>query len=83
MAKNTYGTGCFMLMHTGGLAQASTHGLVTTAAAAAPGQGPQFALEGSVFIGGAVVQWLRDGLRAISASSEVQALAESVPDAAA
>ncbi|KAB0576712.1 glycerol kinase GlpK [Ideonella dechloratans] len=81
IAKNTYGTGCFMLMHTGGLAQASTHGLVTTAAAAAPGQGPQFALEGSVFIGGAVVQWLRDGLRAISASSEVQALAESVPDA--
>ncbi|WP_022979721.1 glycerol kinase GlpK [Ideonella sp. B508-1] len=81
IAKNTYGTGCFMLLHTGGQAQASTHGLVTTAAAAAPGQAPQFALEGSVFIGGAVVQWLRDGLRAISASSEVQALAESVPDA--
>ncbi|MCA6218262.1 glycerol kinase GlpK [Ideonella sp. B7] len=81
IAKNTYGTGCFLLMHTGAQARPSQHGLLTTAAAAAPGQPPQFALEGSVFIGGAVVQWLRDGLRAIRASSEVQALAESVPDA--
>ncbi|MDP2262953.1 MAG: glycerol kinase GlpK [Hydrogenophaga sp.] len=80
MAKNTYGTGCFMLMHTGERFQISQNGLITTAAAQPPGQ-PQYALEGSVFIGGAVVQWLRDGLRAIDASSEVQALAESVPDA--
>jgi glycerol kinase len=79
LAKNTYGTGCFMLMHTGGRFEASTHGLVTTAAAQ-PTATPEYALEGSVFIGGAVVQWLRDGLRAISGSGEVQALAESVPD---
>ena len=79
-AKNTYGTGCFMLMHTGGQFQTSHNGLITTSAAQ-PDATPQFALEGSVFIGGAVVQWLRDGLRAISASSEVQSLAESVPDA--
>ncbi|WP_439590005.1 glycerol kinase GlpK [Hydrogenophaga sp.] len=80
MAKNTYGTGCFMLMHTGERFQTSENGLITTAAAQRDGT-PQYALEGSVFIGGAVVQWLRDGLRAIEASSEVQALAESVPDA--
>ena len=80
MAKNTYGTGCFMLMHTGQQFQTSRNGLITTACAQPPGA-PQFALEGSVFIGGAVVQWLRDGLRAIESSSEVQALAESVPDA--
>lgn len=80
MAKNTYGTGCFMLMHTGGQFQRSQNGLITTAAAH-PAGAPQYAFEGSVFIGGAVVQWLRDGLRAIQSSSEVQALAESVPDA--
>jgi glycerol kinase len=80
MAKNTYGTGCFMLMHTGERFQTSKNGLITTAAAQAPGPN-QYALEGSVFIGGAVVQWLRDGLNAIRSSSEVQALAESVPDA--
>jgi glycerol kinase len=80
LAKNTYGTGCFMLMHTGGVFQASANGLITTSAAQ-PGATPEFALEGSVFIGGAVVQWLRDGLRAIQASDQVQALAESVPDA--
>ena len=79
LAKNTYGTGCFMLMHTGGLAQPSANGLLTTAAAQV-GPHPQYALEGSVFIGGAVVQWLRDGLQAIRAASEVQSLAESVPD---
>ncbi|MDO8420123.1 MAG: glycerol kinase GlpK [Rubrivivax sp.] len=79
MAKNTYGTGCFMLMHTGGRLQTSKHGLITTAAAQ-PTATPEYALEGSVFIGGAVVQWLRDGLRAIQGSGEVQALAESVPD---
>jgi glycerol kinase len=79
LAKNTYGTGCFMLMHTGGKFQTSQNGLITTAAAQTGGV-PEFAVEGSVFIGGAVVQWLRDGLRAIPASGEVQALAESVPD---
>ena len=79
LAKNTYGTGCFMLMHTGEKFQTSGNGLITTAAAQT-GTTPQYAVEGSVFIGGAVVQWLRDGLRAISSSSEVQALAESVPD---
>ena len=79
LAKNTYGTGCFMLMHTGRSFQASANGLITTAAAQ-PGPTPEFAIEGSVFIGGAVVQWLRDGLRAIPSSGEVQALAESVPD---
>jgi len=80
MAKNTYGTGCFMLMHTGHSFQTSTNGLITTSAAQTTAQ-PEFAMEGSVFVGGAVVQWLRDGLRAIPSSSEVQALAESVPDA--
>ena len=80
MAKNTYGTGCFLLMNTGEQVLHSRNGLIATATAQAPGR-PQYALEGSVFIGGAVVQWLRDGLRAIDASHEVQALAESVPDA--
>ncbi len=80
LAKNTYGTGCFMLMHTGDQAQASQNGLLTTAAAQ-PDVRHAYALEGSVFIGGAVVQWLRDGLQAIRASGEVQQLAESVPDA--
>ncbi|WP_395028057.1 glycerol kinase GlpK [Comamonas odontotermitis] len=79
MAKNTYGTGCFMLMHTGGTFQTSRNGLLTTSAAQVS-SAPQFALEGSVFVGGAVVQWLRDGLRAIEHSGQVQQLAESVPD---
>ena len=79
-AKNTYGTGCFLLMHTGTQARASMQGLLTTRAAQLDAT-PQFALEGSVFVGGAVVQWLRDGLRAIGGSGEVQALAQSVPDA--
>jgi glycerol kinase len=79
MVKNTYGTGCFMLMHTGADGMRSQNGLITTSAAQATAQ-PQFAIEGSVFVGGAVVQWLRDGLGAIRHSSEVQALAESVPD---
>ena len=118
MAKNTYGTGCFMLMHMGERFQTAGHGLLTTSAAqlapalatarvALPHVGaaifpaadqrpqqrnvsreasalalpkPQFAVEGSVFVGGAVVQWLRDGLHAIESSNQVQALAESVPD---
>jgi glycerol kinase len=80
MAKNTYGTGCFLLMHTGGVSRTSQNGLVTTSAAQR-GPLPAYAMEGSVFVGGAVVQWLRDGLRAIDGSGEVQALAETVPDA--
>jgi glycerol kinase len=79
LAKNTYGTGCFMLMHTGAQARASAHGLITTAAAQ-PTAERAYALEGSVFVGGAVVQWLRDGLNAIDSSSQVEALAASVPD---
>ena len=79
MVKNTYGTGCFMLMHTGHKFQTSHNGLITTSAAQVTAQ-TEFALEGSVFVGGAVVQWLRDGLRAIPSSAEVQALAQSVPD---
>ncbi len=80
MAKNTYGTGCFMLAHTGQHSQPSGHGLLTTAAA--QGEGPaQFALEGSVFMGGAVVQWLRDGLGLIRSSAEVETLASQVPNA--
>ena len=79
MAKNTYGTGCFMLMHTGAQFQTSHNGLLSTSAAQTDAR-PAFALEGSVFVGGAVVQWLRDGLGAIRSSAEVQALAETVPD---
>ena len=77
--KNTYGTGCFMLMHTGGQFQTSHNGLITTSAAQTDST-PAYALEGSVFIGGAVVQWLRDGLRAFDNTADVQSLAESVPD---
>ncbi|HSW23461.1 MAG TPA: FGGY-family carbohydrate kinase, partial [Burkholderiaceae bacterium] len=80
MAKNTYGTGCFMLMHSGERFEESHNGLITTAAAQTNAT-PQFALEGSVFIGGAVVQWFRDGLRAITGSNEIQGLAATVPDA--
>ncbi len=79
MAKNTYGTGCFMLLHCGAERTVSRHGLVTTAAAQV--DVPEYALEGSVFVAGAVVQWLRDGLKVIKASVDVEALAERVPDA--
>ncbi|MFZ2652845.1 MAG: glycerol kinase GlpK [Burkholderiaceae bacterium] len=79
LAKNTYGTGCFMLMHTGSQFQTSANGLITTSAAQTSAT-PEFALEGGVFIGGAVVQWLRDGLRAFPSSGEVEALAQSVAD---
>jgi glycerol kinase len=78
MAKNTYGTGCFLLLNTGGEAITSRNGLITTCAAQAGAK--QFALEGSVFTGGAVVQWLRDGLRLIRKSVDVEKLAASVPD---
>ncbi|OUT57192.1 MAG: glycerol kinase [Rhodopirellula sp. TMED11] len=79
MAKNTYGTGCFMLMNTGTEAQRSTNRLLTTAAATVSGE-HQFALEGSVFVAGAAVQWLRDGLQIIDSAPEVEELARSVPD---
>jgi glycerol kinase len=79
MVKNTYGTGCFMLMHTGTKPIASRAKLLTTAASRV-GTAPEYALEGSVFIAGAVVQWLRDGLGIIRSSSEVEAMAASVPD---
>lgn len=79
MAKNTYGTGCFMLMHTGSQAVESRNRLLTTIAWNLGGQ-PEYALEGSVFVGGAVVSWLRDGLGIIKSSAEVEALARSVPD---
>lgn len=79
MAKNTYGTGCFLLLHTGGKPVESKRMLVATAAAAANRQ-HRFALEGSVFIAGAAVQWLRDGLGVIDSSSDVEPLASTVPD---
>jgi glycerol kinase len=79
LTKNTYGTGCFMLQNTGAKASASQHQLLTTIAWTRNGAA-EYALEGSVFIGGAVVQWLRDGLGIIRSSSEVETLALSVPD---
>ncbi len=78
-AKNTYGTGCFALLHTGGRAVASRNRLISTRAAAACA-GPQFAIEGSVFVAGAAVQWLRDGLGIIANAADTDALASSVPD---
>jgi glycerol kinase len=78
MAKNTYGTGCFMLMHTGGEMVQSAHGLVSTPCAHL--RAKEFALEGSVFVGGAVVQWLRDELGFFKTSFEIEALANSVLD---
>jgi glycerol kinase len=79
MTKNTYGTGCFMLQNTGTRAVPSSNRLVTTIAWKI-GNRTEYALEGSVFIGGAVVQWLRDGLGLIRKSEEVEVLAKSVPD---
>jgi glycerol kinase len=79
LTKNTYGTGCFMLQNTGTGAPASRNRLLTTVAWKRNGV-TEYALEGSVFIGGAVVQWLRDGLGLIRSSSDVEALAGSVPD---
>jgi glycerol kinase len=78
-AKNTYGTGAFLLLHTGGERVASAHGLLTTAACDAAGA-PAFALEGSVFIAGAAIQWLRDGLQILAAAAESERLAREVPD---
>ena len=91
LAKNTYGTGCFLLMNTGETAVASQHQLLTTIAWSLPRSPSQskienqkskmdYALEGSVFVGGAVVQWLRDGLHLIHSATEIEGLARSVPD---
>src|SRR6266571_576155 len=79
MVKNTYGTGCFMLMHTGEKPIASKNNLLTTVAWRIGGR-TEYALEGSIFIAGAVVQWLRDGLGIIASSGEVESLAAQVPD---
>ena len=79
MAKNTYGTGCFLLLHTGDRPVASQHHLLTTVAWRIGGR-TEYALEGSVFIGGAVVQWLRDGLKLIARSADVEKLAATVRD---
>ena len=79
MMKNTYGTGCFLLMNTGEIANASKNGLLTTIAWRSGG-GTEYALEGSVFIAGAAVQWLRDGLNIIGNAAETEALATSVSD---
>ncbi len=79
MVKNTYGTGCFMLMHTGERPVDSHRGLLTTVAWHLAGK-REFALEGSVFVAGAAIQWLRDGLGIIGSSGEVDQLAASVPD---
>ncbi len=84
-AKNTYGTGCFLLLHTGARPVRSAGGLLTTVAWSLPGEGgaPEvaYALEGAIFIAGAAVQWLRDGLGLIASAAESEALAASVPDA--
>ncbi len=83
MAKNTYGTGCFMLMNTGDQPVMSRHQLLSTVAWQGPASSARpmaYALEGSVFMAGATVQWLRDGLQIIQSAPEVEALAASVPD---
>ncbi|MDQ6812601.1 MAG: glycerol kinase GlpK, partial [Bacteroidota bacterium] len=79
MVKNTYGTGCFMLMNIGDRPVVSKNNLITTIAWKI-GDQVQYALEGSIFVGGAVVQWLRDGLKIISSSAQVEELAQKVPD---
>ena len=80
-AKNTYGTGCFLLLNTGSAPVASKNGLLTTIGWKLGGD-VTYCLEGSVFIGGAVVQWLRDGLKIVPSSASVEALAATVPDSA-
>lgn len=77
MAKNTYGTGCFMLMNTGNVAVPSQHGLLSTVAWKVDGQ-VEYALEGSIFVAGSVVQWLRDGLHLLDSAGQSQACAQSV-----
>ncbi len=82
IAKNTYGTGSFLMLNTGRRAVRSRHGLLTTIAFAFDLRTATYALEGSVFVTGAAVQWLRDGLQIISHSSEIESLAREVPDSA-
>jgi glycerol kinase len=79
MAKNTYGTGCFLLLHTGSRVVASRHGLLTTLVYGGTSR-PAYALEGSVFIAGAAIQWLRDELRLIRDAAETEAIARGIPD---
>ena len=78
--KNTYGTGCFLLMNAGEVMPTSENGLLTTLAATRKGEAPQYALEGSVFVGGAVIQWLRDEMRFFTESRDAEYYAEKVPD---
>jgi glycerol kinase len=82
MVKNTYGTGCFMLMHTGAQAVRSRNGLLTTIAWGLDGR-VEYALEGSIFIAGSVVQWLRDGLRMIERAATARRWPRRCPTAAA
>jgi glycerol kinase len=81
MAKNTYGTGCFMLMNTGAQAVPSKHNLLTTVAWKLENQPMQYALEGSVFIAGAAIQWLRDEMKMIDSAAESEGIAQSIADA--
>ncbi len=79
IAKNTYGTGCFMLLHTGKEFIVSKNGLLTTIACSLPNQEVQYALEGSIFVGGASIQWLRDQLQIISTAQETEDICNSIP----
>ncbi|MBO4325950.1 MAG: glycerol kinase GlpK [Clostridia bacterium] len=78
--KNTYGTGCFLLANTGGNIVRSQHGLITTAAATLSGESHAYALEGSVFVGGAVIKWLRDGMRLIDEAHDTEYFARKIKD---
>ena len=80
MAKNTYGTGCFLMLQTGDKPVTSRHRLLTTLAWRLPGDSPQYAIEGSIFVAGAAVQWLRDGLGILNSAAEIETLAASVAD---
>lgn len=80
IAKNTYGTGCFMLLNTGIEAVTSKNGLLTTIACSLPNTEIQYALEGSIFIGGASIQWLRDKLQLITTASETESICKQTPD---
>jgi glycerol kinase len=79
-SKNTYGTGCFLLLNTGTKAVASTRGLITTVACQRAGEPARYALEGSIAVAGSLVQWLRDNLAMIQSSAEIESLASQVPD---
>jgi len=81
-AKNTYGTGCFLVMHTGDRPRASHHDLLSTVAWQVGDERAEYAMEGSIFVAGAVVQWLRDGLGIVREAKDIEALAASVPDSA-